>query len=52
MPKLDIHGYNETFNAFVKFAQQRSNANDAKAIADAKIQKPLGGHRWLPSPTR
>ena len=42
---LDINGYNATFNSFVQFAQQRVDANDAKAVADAKVQQPLGGRR-------
>ena len=41
--KLDANGYTSTFNSFVKFAQQRVEANDAKAIADATVQRPLGG---------
>ena len=44
---LDINGYNSTFNNFVQFAQQRVNANDAKAVADAKIQQPLGGRKVI-----
>ena len=44
---LDINGYNSVFKSFVDFAKQRVNANDAKAIADAKFQKPLGGRTVL-----
>ena len=45
---LDINGYNATFNSFVQFAQQRVDANDAKAIADADVHRqPLGGRRIL-----
>ena len=45
---LDINtGYNATFKAFADFAQQRVNANDAKAVADAHVQKPLGGRNIL-----
>ena len=45
---LDINtGYNVTFKAFADFAQQRVDANDAKAIADARFQKPLGGRKIL-----
>ena len=32
---LDISGYNDNFKAFVEFAQQRKNANDANAVIDA-----------------
>ena len=42
---LDINGYNATFKSFVDFAQQRVNANDAKAVAEAQIQTPLGGRK-------
>ena len=42
---LDINGYNPAFNEFVKFAQRNVNAGDEKAIANAKIQKPLGGRK-------
>ena len=38
---LDVNGYNETFNSFVKFAQQRISANDSKAVADATTQKQI-----------
>ena len=34
---ININGYNENFQAFVDFAQQRVNANDGKAIADARF---------------
>ena len=34
---LDVNGYNATFKSFVEFAQQSVNANDAKAVANAKI---------------
>ena len=40
---LDVNGYNSTFRAFTEFAQRRVNANDAKAVAGARIQQPLGG---------
>ena len=42
-----INGYNAVFRSFVDFAQQRVNANDAKAIADAKIESPLNGRKMV-----
>lgn len=33
---LEINGYNSMFKAFADFAQQRVEANDAKAVADLK----------------
>ena len=45
--KLDANGYTSTFNSFVKFAQQRVEANDAKAVAEAKLPQPLGGRKIL-----
>ena len=44
---LDVNGYNATFKSFVEFAQQSVNANDAKAVANAKIQRPLGGRKMI-----
>lgn len=44
---LDVNGYNSRFRSFVEFAQQRVDANDAKAVIDAKIQQPLGGRKIL-----
>ena len=43
---LDINtGYNSVFKSFVQFAQQRMDANDDTAIADAKYTQPLGGRK-------
>ena len=42
---LDINGYNNAFQNFVKFAQQSVNSNDETAIANAKVQHPLGGRK-------
>ena len=43
---LDINtGYNSVFKSFVQFAQQRMDANDDTAIADAKYMQPLGGRK-------
>ena len=47
MAKLAINGYDATFNAFIKFAQRNVNAGDEKAIANAKVQKPLGGRKLV-----
>ena len=45
---LDVNtGYSNVFKTFVDFAQQRVNANDASAIADAHVQKPLGGRKII-----
>ncbi len=44
---LDVNGYNATFKSFVEFAQQNVDANDAKAVANAKIQRPLGGRNMI-----
>ena len=44
---LDVNGYNSRFRSFVEFAQQRVDANDAKAVIDAKVQQPLGGRKIL-----
>ena len=44
---LDVNGYNATFKSFVEFAQQNVDANDAKAVANAKIQRPLGGRNLI-----
>lgn len=44
---LDINGYNSVFKSFVQFAQQRVDANDSKAVMDAKIQRSIGGRRVL-----
>ena len=33
---LDVNGYNSRFRSFVEFAQQRVDANDAKAVIDAE----------------
>ena len=46
---LDVNGYNSRFRSFVEFAQQRVDANDAKAVIDAKI---LADERYSPSPSR
>ena len=43
---LDISGYNDNFKAFVEFAQQRKNANDANAVIDAH-ENTLGGRKIL-----
>ena len=43
---LDINGYNDNFKAFVEFAQQRKNANDANAVIDAH-ENTLGGRKIL-----
>ncbi|MBQ7179623.1 MAG: hypothetical protein IJS08_19545 [Victivallales bacterium] len=43
---LDINGYNNVFKSFVEFAQQRVDANDAKAVIDAHVNK-LGNRRIL-----
>lgn len=43
---LDINGYSSAFKAFTDFAQQRVNANDEAAVANAKLQTgPLGGRK-------
>ena len=44
---LDINGYSNVFKTFVDFAQQRVDANDENAIADAHVQKPLVGRKTL-----
>ena len=44
---LDINGYSNVFRTFVDFAQQRVDANDENAIADAHVQKPLVGRKTL-----
>ena len=36
---LDVNGYNSVFKSFVDFAQNRTSANQAKAVADARIKK-------------
>ena len=36
---LDINGYNSAFRSFVDFAQERIDANQAKAVVDARIKK-------------
>lgn len=36
---LDVNGYNSVFKSFVDFAQERIGANQAKAVADARIKK-------------
>ena len=43
---LDINGYNATFKAFTDFAQQRVDANDAKAVVDARVNR-LGNRKIL-----
>ena len=43
---LDINGYNAVFKSFADFAQQRVNANDAKAVVDAHVNR-LDGRRIL-----
>ena len=37
--KLDQNGYNSVFRDFAKFAQDRLNANDGKAIANARLPR-------------
>lgn len=45
---LDINGYNNTFTQFVNFAQQKMQAGEAKAVAEANIRKsPLDGRKIL-----
>ena len=44
---LDINGYNSVFRNFVQFAQQRVDANDAKAVISATVTKPLQGRAIL-----
>ena len=41
---LDINGYNSAFKSFVDFAQERIDANQAKAVADARV-KQLGNRK-------
>ena len=42
---LDINGYNETFRAFVDFAQAKAAANDKKAIARGTLENgAFAGH--------
>ena len=43
---LDINGYNSAFKSFVDFAQERIDANQAKAVADASV-KQLGNRKVL-----
>ena len=43
---LDINGYNSLFKSFVSFAQERHDANQVKAVADAHVNR-LDGHRVL-----
>ncbi len=43
---LDINGYNSVFKSFVAFAQERHDANQVKAVADAHVNR-LDGHRVL-----
>ena len=43
---LDINGYNSIFKSFVSFAQERHDANQVKAVADAHVNR-LDGHRVL-----
>ena len=40
---IDVNGYNSVFKNFVQFAQQRVDANKAKAVVTASITKPLEG---------
>ena len=44
---LDIQKCTDTFNAFAKFAQEKFDAGEKKAVLDAKFHKPLEGHRIL-----
>ena len=44
--KLDQNGYNSVFRDFAKFAQDRLNANDGKAIANARYNR-LDGRKIL-----
>ena len=41
---LDVNGYNSAFKSFVDFAQERIDANQAKAVADARV-KQLGNRK-------
>ena len=43
---LDINGYNGVFKSFVAFAQERFEANQTKAVADAHVNK-LNGRNIL-----
>ena len=43
---LDVNGYNSVFKSFVDFAQERIDANQAKAVADASV-KQLGNRKVL-----
>ena len=43
---LDVNGYNSAFKSFVDFAQERIDANQAKAVADASV-KQLGNRKVL-----
>ena len=43
---LDVNGYNSVFKSFVDFAQERIDANQAKAVADARV-KQLGNRKVL-----
>ncbi len=58
--KLDVNGYNSVFKSFVNFARERVDANEAKAVADAHVNKRNGRnilavtrsetdevHKWL-----
>ena len=47
---IDVNGYNNTFSAFVQFAQERVNAGEKKAIANIEIT-PLGGRTIVASTT-
>ena len=44
--KLDVNGYNSVFRSFVGFAQEKVDANQAKAVADAHINR-LNGRNIL-----
>ena len=47
---LDVNGYNSVFKSFVDFAQERIDANQAKAVADASVKPWLSARgprsRW------
>ena len=50
MPLPAVNGYNSTFTAFVKFAQDSINAGNKKAIANV-AQTPLGNRKIVASKT-
>ena len=51
MPAINVNGYNNTFSAFVQFAQERVNAGEKKAIANIETT-PLGKRKIVASLNR